>query len=190
MEDFGRTEKGSVVVSTIHRSKGREYDFVYMMLNRIGQLTDERRSAIYVGITRAKKSLRVHYSDASLFAGATAEGVVSVRDDRLPAQPENVIVNLTHKDVVLDYFLDKKSIVCELRSGARLEVDGVYLVSEARGFKRRVAKFSEAFTRKLESLSAKGYAPRFAKVRYVVAWKKEGRDDESAVILPDLYLSR
>ena len=190
MEDFGRTEKGSVVVSTIHRSKGREYDTVYMMLNRIGQLTDERRRAIYVGITRAKKALRVHYSDASLFAGVTAEGVVRVRDDRIPAQPENVIVNLTHKDVVLDYFLDKKPIVCELRSGARLEVDGVHLVSEARGFKRRVAKFSEAFTRKLEALSAKGYAPRFAKVRYVVAWKKEGRDDESAVILPDLYLSR
>ena len=66
MEDFGRTEKGSVVVSTIHKSKGREYDSVYIMLNRIGQLTDEKRCAIYVGITRAKKALRVHYSDSSL----------------------------------------------------------------------------------------------------------------------------
>ena len=66
----------------------------------------------------------------------------------------------------------------------------MFLVSNDNGFKRRVAKFSSAFVKNLESLSAKGYAPRFAKVRYVVAWKKEGRDDESAVILPDLYLSR
>lgn len=190
MEDFGRTEKGSVVVSTIHKSKGREYDSVYIMLNRIGQLTDERRCAIYVGITRAKKALRVHYSDSSLFADATVGGVVSVRDDRVPTQPENIIVSLTHKDVVLDYFLDKKAIVCELRSGARLEVDGVFLVSNVKGFKRRVAKFSEAFVRNLELLSSKGYVPRFAKVRYVVAWKKEGCEEEAAVILPDLYLSR
>ena len=190
MEDFGRAEKGSVVISTIHRSKGREYDSVYMMLNKIGQLTDEKRRAIYVGITRAKEALRVHYSDDSLFEGVAAEGVVCVRDDNVPLQPENVILNLTHKDVVLDYFLDKKAIICELRSGMRLEVDGVFLVSNAYGFTRRVAKFSGAFIRKLESLSAKGYMPRFAKIRYVVAWKKEGCAEESAVILPDLYLSR
>lgn len=190
MEDFGRAEKGSVVISTIHKSKGREYDSVYMMLNKIGQLTDEKRRAIYVGITRAKKALRVHYSDDSLFEDVAAEGVVCVRDDNVPLQPENVILNLTHKDVVLDYFLDKKAIICELRSGMRLEVDGVFLVSNAHGFTRRVTKFSGAFIRKLESLSAKGYMPRFAKIRYVVAWKKEGCAEESAVILSDLYLSR
>ena len=190
MEDFGRGEKGSVAVSTIHKSKGREYDSVYIMLNRVGQLTDEKRRAIYVGITRAKKTLRVHYSEPGLFADVTAEGVVGIRDDEISAQPENVIVNLSHKDVVLDYFLDKKALVCGLRSGNRLEVDGLFLVADFDGGRWRVAKFSEAFVRKLGSLAAKGYKPCFAKVRYVVAWEKEGCDEEVAVVLPDLYLSR
>jgi hypothetical protein len=31
--------------------------------------------------------------------------------------------------------------------------------------------------------------PQFAKVRYVVAWKKDEETEETAIILPDLYLS-
>ena len=45
MEDFGCSEKGTVVVSTMHKSKGKEYDSVYILLNRLGQLSDEKRRA-------------------------------------------------------------------------------------------------------------------------------------------------
>ncbi len=190
MEDFGRAEKGSVVVSTIHKSKGREFDNVYIKLDKVGPLTDERRRAIYVGITRAKKILRIHYSDNNLFSAVQAEGVTRVRDDRIPVQPDKVIVNLSHKDVVLDYFIDKKMLIFELQSGFDLEVDGVHLIASVKGCRRRIVKFSEAFIKKLETLAAKGYRPKSAKVRYVVAWKKDGSDEEVAVVLPDLYLSR
>ena len=189
MEDFGSSEKGSVVVSTIHKSKGREYDSVYILLNQLGELTDEKRRAIYVGITRAKKNLRVHYSDKSLFENIDAEGVVKEFDVRTPNRLENVIVQLSHKDVVLDFFLNKKSLVCQLRSGAALEVDGNYLVASLNRYHARVVKFSQAFVHRLSELALNGYKPQFAKVRYVVAWKKEGETQEAAVVLPDLYLS-
>ena len=189
MEDFGCSEKGTVVVSTIHKSKGKEYDSVYILLNRLGQLSDEKRRAIYVGITRAKKNLRVHYSDKGLFENIDAEGVVKECDDGTPNRLENVIVQLSHKDVVLDFFLDKKPLVCQLRSGTVLEVDGNYLVASLNGYHARVAKFSQGFVHKLSELVLKGYQPQFAKIRYVVAWKKEGETQEAAVVLPDLYLS-
>ena len=189
MEDFGCSEKGTVVVSTIHKSKGREYDSVYILLNRLGQLSEEKRRAIYVGITRAKKNLRIHYSDKGLFENIDAEGVVKEYDDGTPNRLENVIVQLSHKDVVLDFFLDKKPLVCQLRSGTALEVDGNYLVASLNGYHARVAKFSQGFVHKLSELVLKGYQPRFAKVRYVVAWKKEGETHETAIVLPDLYLS-
>ena len=105
-------------------------------------------------------------------------------------QPDKVIVNLSHKDVVLDYFIDKKMLIFELQSGFDLEVDGVHLIASVKGCRRRIVKFSEAFIKKLEALAAKGYRPKSAKVRYVVAWKKDGSDEEVAVVLPDLYLSR
>ena len=64
-------------------------------------------------------------------------------------QPDKVIVNLSHKDVVLDYFMDKKMLVFELQSGFDLEVDGVHLFALVKGskgvsssFQRRLSKSS------------------------------------------------
>ncbi len=190
IEDFGRFGSGTVEVSTIHKSKGREYDSVYIMLDRLGAPTGEKRRAVYVGITRARKNLRVHYSDKSLFENVDAEGVVKEFDTGAPERIENVIVQLSHKDVVLDYFIDKKSVVGRIRSGDALEVDGNYLAASLDGRRVRVAKFSKAFIQKLSELALKGCRPQFAKARYVVAWKKEGEEQETAVVLPDLYLSR
>ena len=189
MEDFECDENGAVVVSTIHKSKGREYDSVYMMLCRLGQITGEKRRAIYVGITRAKKALRVHYSDQGLFDGIDADGVVKSSFAGMPTSLDNVIVQLSHKDVVLDFFLDKKLVVFCLRSGDVLKVDGNYLSTSVDGRIVRIAKFSQSFVQKLSELASKGYKPQFAKVRYVVAWKKDDKTEETAIILPDLYLS-
>ena len=188
MEDFGRDEKGVVAVSTIHKTKGREYDSVYIMLDNIGQLNDEKRRAIYVGLTRAKKVLRVHYSDKSLFSGIDVEGVVKTYDSSTPKQLENIILQLSHKDVVLDFFLDKKEAVCSLRSGDRLDVEGNYLVAAVNGYRMRIAKFSQSFLQKLSDIVNRGYQTQFAKIRYVVAWKKDENTEEAAIILPDLYL--
>ena len=189
IEDFGSDGDGAVVVSTIHKSKGREYDSVYMMLNGPGQITDERRRAIYVGITRAKKALRIHYSDCDLFDGMDVDGIEKSACDSIPRRLSDVIVQLSHKDVVLDFFLDKKSVVVGLRSGDALKVDGNYLVSSVGGRMVRVAKFSQSFIQKLSELADKGYRPQFAKVRYIVAWRKNEEAAETAIILPDLHLS-
>ena len=93
------------------------------------------------------------------------------------------------KDVVLDFFLDKKSVVVGLMSGDALKVDGNYLVSSVGGRMVRVAKFSQSFIQKLSELADKGYRPQFAKVQYVVAWRKNEEAAETAIILPDLHLS-
>ena len=189
IEDFGRDEKGTLTISTIHKSKGKEFDLVYIILNGVGQLTDEKRRAIYVGITRAKKALRVHYSDNTMLSSIKAEGVERVTDNRVSKKLETVIVQLTHRDVVLDFFLDKKAAVCELRSGEILAIEGNYLSASINGKRVYVAKFSQTFVTRLSEFADKGYKPNFAKVRYVVAWKKEDALQEVAVLLPDLYLS-
>lgn len=189
IDDFGSDGNGVVVVSTIHKSKGREYDSVYMMLKEFGQITDERRRAIYVGITRAKKALRIHYSGFNLFDGMDVEGVEKSFYAGVPKPLTDVIVQLSHKDVVLDFFLDKKLVVVGLRSGDVLKVDGKYLAASIDGRMVRVAKFSQLFVQRLSELADKGYKPQFAKVRYIVAWKKNEETTETAIILPDLYLS-
>ena len=62
---FGDYERGSenkILVSTIHKAKGREFSNVYLVLNNCVIRTDEVRRLLYVGCTRAKNNLYVLYN--------------------------------------------------------------------------------------------------------------------------------
>ena len=96
----------------------------------------------------------------------------------------------THKDVVLDFFKNKKEIIFNLRSGTKLKFDDVYLVAELNGRDVRVAKLSKAFVETLEKLKEKGYSPKSADARFVVAWKGEEDTEETPIVLTDIYFER
>lgn len=49
-----------VVVSTIHKAKGREFDDVYMLLTDNYTKNAELKRRYYVGITRTKNRLFIH----------------------------------------------------------------------------------------------------------------------------------
>lgn len=189
-EDFCSDEGSSVVVSTIHKSKGREYDSVYMIVDGVGRLDDERRRAIYVGMTRAKKTLRIHYSESYVFEGIACGGVELKVDNRKPENVSRVLVQLSFRDVVLDFFKDKKNAIITLRSGQTLFVEGEFLKADIGGRMLRVAKFSKKFVVEMAEMRSKGYEFASAVIRFVVAWKGEDDADECAVILPDIYFRK
>lgn len=56
-EDFCDTSDADVVVSTIHKSKGCEFDDVYMLVSQPQHVTDSEMRSYYVGMTRARKRL-------------------------------------------------------------------------------------------------------------------------------------
>lgn len=68
LEDFCHAERNTIWVSTIHKSKGREFDQVYLLLDHVSATTAEEKRKIYVGITRAKSKLHIHYNN-DLFDG-------------------------------------------------------------------------------------------------------------------------
>ena len=119
LEDFYRSEKGTILVSTIHKSKGREFDSVYMLLNNVSCDTDEERRKIYVGITRAKSKLYIHYNN-NIFDGFEIPYIQKFTDKNIYPMPAEITVRLTHKDVYLGFFNGKKELILNLRSGMGL----------------------------------------------------------------------
>ena len=107
-EDFFNDEKEKVYVSTIHKAKGREYDNVYIMLNQIRAKNDEEIRKLYVGMTRAKTNLSIHYNN-DIFDNFNILNVENVKDNLEYSTPSQISMQLTHKDVVLSYFKNKKS---------------------------------------------------------------------------------
>lgn len=188
-EDFYDDENEVVYVSTIHKSKGREFDKVYMMLNGNNASTDAEKRVLYVGMTRAKNELYIH-SNTKLFSAYNLPGVKHCCDKVVYNPPLEISLQLTHKDVFLDYFKDKKQLIFKLHSGSKLMVSGVYLNAQIDCKNISVARFSKAFIERLQSLEKKGYKPYAAEVLFIVAWKGKDDTEETAVILPNVYLKK
>ncbi len=193
LEDFTRTEDSEVVVSTIHKAKGCEYDNVYISLKGLHNVTDKERRMIYVGITRAKNNLSLHFDDTNMFTDEVSRNIV-VKDNSIYGTPEEILMQLCHRDVVLDMFKSNQDFLQRLHSGSALDLDGDFLSAEIGGHHRKILKFSASFREKLAKMASKGYVPTDAKVRFQVFWRydesvegsQEPNRKEVLIILPDL----
>lgn len=187
-EDFCDTSDADVVVSTIHKSKGCEFDDVYMLVSQPQHVTDSEMRSYYVGMTRARKRLFI-YTNSTLF-------------DRLPADihqvdqtpyvfPDEVMLQLSHKDVNLGFFKSRKKEILSLRSGEKLcFVNNLLYVPNNQ---QPVAQLSQKMQAELAQWALKGYLVSSATIRFVVAWKpKDAPKDEKehAVLLLDLELKK
>ena len=62
----GFISKSDIVVSTIHKAKGHEFDHVLMLITHPEHPTDDILRRYYVGMTRAKRTLTIH-TNGNLF---------------------------------------------------------------------------------------------------------------------------
>lgn len=103
--------------------------------------------------------------------------------------PEEIVLQLSHKDVNLGFFKELKREVLSLKGGDILFYKDYTLYDKAR---RPVARLSQSMQKKLAEWKGRGYEVKSAAVRFVVAWKPKDapkEEPESAVLLADLVLS-
>lgn len=196
LEDFSKSRSSEIIVSTIHKSKGCEYDNVYISLKGLGDITDRERRMIYVGMTRAKNNLSVHFSNVNLFLDKSLQRLI-IEDNTVYGAPVEVLMQLSHRDVVLDIFKGCQDSLPGLLSGTGLFVSRDYLYAETGGRRVKVLRFSSAFRTQLSRMVSKGYLPVKAKVRFQVFWSYEEPTGETGsptrseimIVLPDLLLA-
>ena len=167
IEDFIATDDQSVLVSTIHKAKGREFDTVYLLspIPDGNNLNDMR--AYYVGLTRARHHLHLVTCPLNDYSSIT--------------------VALGMRDVWLDYFKGRKEIILRLRSGDALRYLDGFLQNE-QGI--NVAMLSAAGKEKLRTWTDKGYEVVSAKVSFTLAWRPAGCEKEYAVCLANIVLTK
>lgn len=188
IEDFCDISGEEVVVSTIHKAKGREFDDVYMLITDNYQKDARLMRRYYVGMTRAKNRLFIH-TDGNFFTHLSVDQYLI--DTQQYDMPDEIVLQLSHKDVFLGYFKNHKCDVLALRSGDTLKYNDFTLYEESGN--KPIAKLSASMQATLSEWQAKGYKVKSASVHFIVAWKpKDTPKDESeiAVLLPELVLSR
>ncbi|MDE6338750.1 MAG: ATP-binding domain-containing protein, partial [Muribaculaceae bacterium] len=188
IEDFCDFSGEDVVVSTIHKAKGREYDDVYMLITKRQNIRNEELRRYYVGATRAKNRLFIH-TDTSLF-------------DRMPADehrvcqeqyglPDEIVLQLSHKDVFLGFFKTRKNEILALRAGQKLRFEDNFLYDC--NSNKALVKLSKKMESELQSWAEKCYNVVAASIRFIVAWRPKDappEEEEYAVLLVDLTLKK
>lgn len=186
LEDFIAESGETILVSTIHKAKGREFDNVFLILHKIPAQTDADLRQLYVAITRAKRNLSIH-TNGGEFDGIRCEGLRRLADHNKYSEPPQLVLHLTLKDVWLDFFMTRQHLLTDLISGSPLLPNSEGCCNSSGQY---LLKFSKRFKEKLSEYEGKGYVHSRAMVDFVIFWRKQEEDTEFRVIIPELTLEK
>ncbi|WP_242120909.1 RecQ family ATP-dependent DNA helicase [Aestuariivivens sediminicola] len=181
-EDFVNAIGETIFVSTIHKSKGKEFDNVFLILNGFNPDNDEKRRQLYVAMTRAKQNLTIHLN-GNYLDSISCENMERINNDFQYNPSNTLLAHLTHKEIWLDYFISKQDIITSFKCGDELiaNKDGC---SDKNG--NCLIKFSNSYKEKIIEFEKSGYKLAESKINYIVYWQKEELEDEILIILPEL----
>ncbi|AMM52966.1 hypothetical protein TH61_14395 [Rufibacter sp. DG15C] len=189
-EDYLFPDSNKVLVSTMHKAKGKEFDHVYLLLKNFKLTTEARKRVVYVAITRAKKTLHVH-TDQTYFNQFPVQNLKIATDSTIYPALNVIQLELGMSDVFLSYFrnLDTQKAVKKVRSGNALI--GNEQIEEGLSLDGQfVVKFSNKFKERLRLVKHQGYIFNSAEVAHIVVWYCQEENKEFRIILPRLVFTR
>jgi ATP-dependent DNA helicase RecQ len=182
-DDFTDSDSETVYISTMHKSKGREFSNVFLMLPDFNISTPEGKRLLYVAMTRAKDNLTIHYNGNYFDEYQNIENLNHFRDFTEYEEPDIISLQLNHTDINLGYFKFVQKRLIGLRAGQKLLM-GVDECKNDAG--ETVLKFSKSFMDKSDKLRKKGYELSEARLQFIVYWKGKDAETEILILLPEI----
>ncbi|MDK2841639.1 MAG: ATP-dependent helicase RecQ [Anaerophaga sp.] len=184
LEDFTGNPGETIIVSTMHKAKGKEYDNVFLMPGIWKPVDDEQKRLMYVAMTRAKSFLSIHLRGDWLDGAAFVDGLKLYSDSRKWELPDILSIQLTHKDVWLGFFKRRQRWISNLVAGDELKA----VNQECRTADGQVVlRFSRRFQETVDSLARQGYVLKDARISFVVWWNDEEEGKEIRIVLPQVH---
>ncbi|MBM7562882.1 RecQ family ATP-dependent DNA helicase [Fusibacter tunisiensis] len=196
-EDFLDPDVNTIQVSTMHKSKGQEFDTVILLLDKFSDYKTEAKRIFYVAMTRAKENLQIHFNDVKLLKGFgfdsnsysqdEIEGMSFLEMPWREKQKSLLLLQLGYKDIFLSYFYEQKvqDAISKLRSGDILRVSPYGCFNKENV---QVIVFSKSFKESLSAYMEKGYTLGEAKISAVVYWRQEDQEREVRILFPVIKL--
>lgn len=184
-EDVQLDDRSKVLVSTMHKVKGKEFDHVWIMHHGI-----HNQRVNYVACTRAKNSLHIHTNQNDFDGFLSANWVHS--DDSKYAAPHLYDFVLTHKDIDLSSIKAKtvQARINDSASGDRLQFSDIkYRGGKSKGLRNSKGKFILVFSKNFmsntySSMMKKGFELVEAKIEYRISWYDKEQEKSYEIVLP------
>lgn len=185
LDEFDKNNT-TVVVSTMHKAKGQEWDDVYLCVekNFIGKTPEYDKRLAYVAITRAKNNLHI-YSKSSLFNNFIKPTIRNTLSKPL----KTIVLLMGLKDIVLDNLYSQKGVKnTNPMAGEKVDIEprGEYI--DIRKNNQQIAALSKSMVKNIRQKQKDGYELSKAEIENVVEWKKE--DKKYKQVLCKIYLAR
>nr|MCU0389169.1 hypothetical protein [Chitinophagaceae bacterium] len=116
-----------------------------------------------------------------------AENLEIIDDTTIYPPPNEIALQLSHKDLYLGYFDFIRGRVDQLQSGDWL---GVSEEGCKNNEGKLVLKFSKSFLGKVKGLNEMGFQMKEAIVYFIVYWKDEEKNLEMKIVLPELKFEK
>lgn len=180
LEHLYKVRKEIVTVSTIHKSKGKEFNTVFLMQTR-NNLTQEDIRAIYVGLTRAESNLIVHTVSDIFDSLSDFEVVLDEYEE-----PNQLAIQLGYKDINLGGASYWQYPLKTIRTGSELNVneEGILLNEKIKMY------FSREMQENVYMKLISGYELVSAEASFKVKWYDKTKDKEFWIILPKIIFSK
>jgi ATP-dependent DNA helicase RecQ len=197
MEDAIKADSEIIVVSTMHKAKGKEYDHVYMLVEDYDYTSNESRRLLYVASSRAKKSLHIH-TNVNFYDRIESKNITrSIYEGEL-CEPLMYEMILSHKDISLSSqrYPGPISILNTIKTGDSLEKDVlVFGENKAPGLRKNgqgnLLLFSKKFVaEQFKPMLNKEYEMVKSRVEYIVYWYDKEKDKEYKIVLPRLIFEK
>ncbi len=170
LEEFENYKK-NIVVSTIHKSKGMEFDRVYLLVDK-NPNSDEEKRLFYVGMTRAKNELHILRQGGDIL---NKKEYVKYFVDEYPY--ENETKTYTHimslKDINLGFDLEKYGKNESFFAGTFVQLEkrekfkNLCLIHN----NKILGVLSESFQALLDGKINKNFVIESCIIEYVVVWE-------------------
>ena len=142
------------------------------MLDQFNIGTAEAKRQLYVAMIRAKHNLSIHCNGHYLNSIKTGN-LQFIDDHEVYLPPSQLAMQLSYKDVWLDYFLSCQNLILRLTSGDLLNVDGEYCCN-AKG--QPLLRFSKKFTEQIEAMKQKIMCQKPRKSDSLYTGRKEAQN--------------
>lgn len=188
--DFLFDGNEGVLVSTMHKAKGREFDNVFLLLKDFYFGSDEKKRVVYVAITRAKSNLFI-YTNQNYFDRYEVINLTRFNNTEEYENPSEISLCLTHRDIDLGFAKLEgiQHISSKLTAGDELfaneDEDRLKTINH-----KFALKFSKKFRTEFERWKDLGYSFGKAKVNFIVWWYSKDDDKEYRVVLPEIVIQK
>ncbi len=194
-EDVLNVDKNVIIISTMHKSKGKEFDHVYLLLDKYSLDNPGSKRLFYVACSRAKLNLQIH-ANVSYFDNLNNSLVSLEMKNGQIEPPDHFEIILGHKDIYLKSQKYFKNYINTLKSGDHLKVGHVkYKNGDALGLNNlegdNVLVFSKNFVeKKINKYKARNYQLVNGQVEYLVYWYDAKVEKEYKIVLPKLRFEK